>query len=128
MGCTNSMPPGKPGRWKTWRNGDGMTATIRAHLKKYHQKEWESAVVGQQLKAWEECAGMAGPAPTRQHREPFTLKGFHHRLVKWIVVDDQVCNIISFRYSMLLTITICSQLMSSTVPSFVTCCSMAQII
>ena len=56
------------------------------------------------------------------------LKGFHHRLVKWIVVDDQVCNIISFRYSMLLTITICSQLMSLTVPSFMTCCSMAQII
>ena len=91
------MPPGKPGRWQIWKNGDGMTATIRAHLHKYHQKEWQDTVISKQLKAWDEQAGMAGPTPTRRHREPFTLKGFHYRLVKWIVANDQVRDVSLFQ-------------------------------
>lgn len=122
MGCTISMPPGKPGRWQTWKNSDGMTTTIRAHLQKFHQKEWQDVVVGKQLKAWEEQASMTGPAPTRQHREPFTLRGFHDRLVRWIVVDDQVRETSSLFESStgLTSINICSQSMSSIVLNFVT--------
>lgn len=68
-----------------------MTVTIREHLKGCHEKQWREIVVARRLKGWEELSGLAGPAATRQHHEPFTIRGFQHRLVKWIVEDDQVC-------------------------------------
>ncbi|KZT63066.1 hypothetical protein DAEQUDRAFT_742139 [Daedalea quercina L-15889] len=87
------MPSGKPGKWQVWKNCVGMTKTIWDHLKLYHTKDWCEAVVVHKFKGWEELASITGPAPTRRHHEPFTLEGLHWCLVKWIVADDQLINV-----------------------------------
>ena len=114
------MPAGQHGIWHVWKNTEGMTVAIREHLKGYHEKQWRETVVAQRLKGWEELSGMAGPAPTRRHHEPFTVRGFQRRLVKWIVEDDQVCCLI---FSLLLLLLSYSQ---SNIPAY-PCCRVPSI-
>jgi hypothetical protein len=67
---------------------------IRAHLRKYHGDDYRDAVISEQLKGWRTIDGTTSTLHTAsQEREPFSLEGFYERLVSWVVVDDQVCDI-----------------------------------
>lgn len=65
---------------------------IREHLQMKHWKIYCELVVSEKLKGWEVAAqNPIGPQPQAASKhELFLLEGFYTRLVKWIVVDDQV--------------------------------------
>lgn len=81
-----------------WANEGGRAFRIREHLQKHHTKEWEDTVIEEKLKGWEEIvsnrksdAREGGEAtPVNYSDGGFSLEGFIRRLVRWIVVDDQV--------------------------------------
>jgi hypothetical protein len=74
-------------------NGDGVVSNIRKHLRSHHNKEWKLSCIALKLPNWEAYAvemegsdGVVLPVD----KDEWTLDGFLERLIKWIVVDDQV--------------------------------------
>lgn len=78
--------------WKCWKNGDGVVTTIRKHLKGAHSEEYKRVCKLLNLKHSDKPADAMPNESTRN--EPFNLKEWLRRLVKWIVVDDQSINIV----------------------------------
>lgn len=85
-----------------------MQVTIREHLVKYHYSAWREEVIRNELKGYENLCGPTSPTSTasknaktsRPKSYPpgsFTLDGFILRLVRWLVVDDQVSLILCVR-------------------------------
>jgi hypothetical protein len=74
--------------WRTWKNGDSFTGTFRTHLKACHLDEYESIVRLLKLKHAAELDNLDG-SPLVDNG-PFQLKEWIRRLIKWVVVDDQV--------------------------------------
>lgn len=74
--------------WKCWKNADGVVTTIRRHLKGTHSEEYERVCKLFNLKHSDK------PTDTMMDKsaasELFNLEEWLRRLVKWIVVDDQV--------------------------------------
>jgi len=62
-----------------------MTSCYRRHLQGYHEEEWSEGCKSENLKPSQSLPSKG----TKQ--APFTVEGFHHLLLKWIAVDDQVC-------------------------------------
>lgn len=82
----------------TWSNSAGQNENIRQHLRHIHQSAWEEIVKIKKLKNWDkivtlEEAKVSSSELVDRVQEPFTLEGFYERLVRWIVVDDQVCHL-----------------------------------
>ena len=59
----------------------------------HHGKAWREVVVLNKLKGWET---IDLPINGKNHREPFSLEGFYQRLVRWVSVDDQVCEKVQY--------------------------------
>ena len=63
-------------------------------MKKHHFVEWTATVLHEKLKDWEKIrksnTSAGSPAGNNQPQEPFTMEGFLERLLRWVVVDDQV--------------------------------------
>ena len=73
--------------WQVWKNCDGVVTTLRTHLKKKHEDIYE----GYRRTGTLETA-------LRQHMgahidEPFHLDGLLERILRWMVIDDQVSSI-----------------------------------
>lgn len=75
---------------------DGVTTTIRNHLRTRHSVEYDKIVHTLKLKHSNEVPGLALTTPSRSHAHKFDLDTWHQLLIKWIVTDDQVCVIIRF--------------------------------
>lgn len=100
IGCQSNSSVVYSENWqKPWTNGGGgIASTVRTHLQKHHDPEWSRLVTKNKLKGWDSPKA-TGPGSSRigsdgtQHdsaKTPFTVEGFLERLVRWIVVDDQV--------------------------------------
>ncbi|KAG5637369.1 hypothetical protein H0H81_004794 [Sphagnurus paluster] len=78
--------------WKTWSNCDGVTGTIRAHLKdpniSQHLPIYLGITKALSLKHHDDEIPRDGP------RETFKAEAWLEWLVRWIVVDDQACYMI----------------------------------
>jgi hypothetical protein len=90
-------------RNKSRRFTNGVTTAMRRHLRSEHMREWLVSCVSLKLKGWEEKAAELRKLPAQAEDSDLTrsvltaiqpawsLKGFLDLLIKWIVVDDQVC-------------------------------------
>jgi hypothetical protein len=72
--------------WKVWKNGAGVTATIRRHLIQNHSEIYNKVSKIANLKH-ASSDSHTNPSSTK---EPFTVEGWLSRLMKRVVVDDQV--------------------------------------
>jgi hypothetical protein len=73
--------------WKCWKNADGIVTMIRKHLKGTHSEEYKHVCNLLKLKHADKPTDSM---PNKSTSEPFNLEEWLRRLVKWIVVDDQV--------------------------------------
>ncbi|KAG5638572.1 hypothetical protein H0H81_011918 [Sphagnurus paluster] len=78
--------------WKTWSNCDGVTGTVRTHLK--------DPTIPQHLLIYQGIMKFLGlkhnddKVPQDTPQEQFTTEAWLDRLVRWIVVDDQSLNVV----------------------------------
>ena len=74
-------------KWKAYKNCDGIVTTLRTHLRNQHETIYKGYL---QTGAWETeaCKHKGGDID-----EPFHLAGFLERLLRWMVIDDQVRSI-----------------------------------
>jgi hypothetical protein len=61
----------------------------------YHNKEWKLSCISLKLPNWEKYsteieAGTKNVSTEVESKGEWSLEGFLERLIKWIVVDDQV--------------------------------------
>lgn len=84
--------------WQVWKNTDGVTTTLRTHLKQQHGEEYERIASALKLKHADNSTHPT-LSVSRPHG-PFELEEWIKLLIKWIVVDDQVCYPISSRSGM----------------------------
>jgi hypothetical protein len=86
--------------WQVYRNTDGITTTLRNHLKLRHSEEYERVVLCLKLKHSNE---FDNPMPTvssdSSPRGPFTIDKWIMLMIRWIVTDDQVCFVVYFPVS-----------------------------
>ena len=80
-------------KWQAYKNCDGVVTTLRTHMMNKHNDEYEGYL---RTDAWE--------AALRQHKgghtkESFCLAGFFERLIRWMVIDDQVSIMFIFSLS-----------------------------
>lgn len=73
--------------WTPLKVNRGLSSTARRHVAKTHKREYEITrrVLG--------CPALRSAASSTvqcHNKEPFTEEGFMSRLIRWIVVDDQV--------------------------------------
>lgn len=79
--------------WRTWKNSHGVTSAVRTHLKKYHEATYCAVVRAEKLKGWERLDSTRrtdSESVSASPPKPFSLDEFNRKLVRWIVVDDQV--------------------------------------
>jgi hypothetical protein len=81
--------------WNTWQNVDGFTRTFRLHLQHTHLEEYERVVRTLRLKHYEELEDSTEAAVSTSDG-PFHVDEWVRRLIKWVVVDDQVRSVSSF--------------------------------
>lgn len=72
--------------WKVWKNGAGVTGTIRRHLTQNHLEIYNKVSKIANLKHSTDNPTTS----TDTTKEPFTIERWLSRLMKWVVVDDQV--------------------------------------
>jgi hypothetical protein len=77
--------------WFPYKNVDGVTSTLRNHLKSRHNDEFETVVHTLKLKHSNEVPGPTLTTPSRSCAPKFDLNTWHQLLIKWIITDDQVC-------------------------------------
>ena len=75
--------------WKVYKIGDGVVSTLRNHLRTQHQAIYEGYL---RTEAWE--IEQRTHKATHTDNEPFHLAGFFERLLRWMVVDDQVSSVL----------------------------------
>jgi hypothetical protein len=75
---------------------DGITTTIRNHLKTRHGPEYDKIVHTLKLKHSDEVPGLTLATPSRSRAPKFELNIWLQLLIEWIVTDDQVCALVSF--------------------------------
>jgi hypothetical protein len=75
---------------------DGITTTIRNHLKTHHSAEYDKIVHTLKLKHSNEVPGLTLTTPSRSCAPKFDLNTWNQLLIKWIVTDDQVCIVVQF--------------------------------
>ena len=73
-----------------YKNTDGVTTTIRLHLKQRHSEEYEKVVSLLKLKHSDDLDHPSvRTAPS--HQGPFELDEWVRLMIRWIITDDQVC-------------------------------------
>jgi hypothetical protein len=87
--------------WKCWKNVDGVVTTIRKHLKGAHSEEYECVCKLFNLKHSDKH--IISTTDESAGNEPFNFREWLMRLVKWIVVDDQVFRTFFIRHAQFLT-------------------------
>ena len=80
-------------QWRVWKNTDSITTTLRTHLKSQHLEEYEQVISKLKLKHANE---VGNPAPHAEQllvedNGQFDLDTWVKLLIRWVVVDDQVC-------------------------------------
>jgi len=70
---------------KPWRNGDGITTTLRRHFEKIHGQDYLDIVRQLRLRPDSDSK-----TPLEDGLEPFLLDQWIELLADWIAVDDQV--------------------------------------
>ena len=73
--------------WQAYKNCDGVVTTLRTHLRNKHEDIYEGYL---RTGIW---AAVLRPHQGTHTDEPFHLAGFFVRLLRWIVIDDQVSGI-----------------------------------
>jgi hypothetical protein len=76
---------------KPWKNGDGITTTLRRHLETKHSQDYLDIVDRLRLRS-----GLHNLTTPENDDEPFSLDRWVELLADWIVVDDQVCPLLYF--------------------------------
>jgi hypothetical protein len=72
-----------------YKNTDGITTTLRTHLKQHHSEEYEKVISLLELKHSGDLDHPTVPtAPS--HQGPFELDEWIRLLIRWIVTDNQV--------------------------------------
>lgn len=72
-----------------YKNTDGITTTLRSHLKQRHNEEYEKVVSLLKLKHSGNLGHSLVPT-TPSHQGPFELDEWIRLMIRWIVTDDQV--------------------------------------
>jgi len=72
-----------------YKNTDGITTTLRSHLKQHHNEEYEKVVSLLKLKHSGNLGHSLVPT-TPSHQGPFELDEWIRLMIRWIVTDDQV--------------------------------------
>ncbi|KAI0279990.1 hypothetical protein BGY98DRAFT_1095762 [Russula aff. rugulosa BPL654] len=73
---------------------DGITTTIRNHLKTRHIAEYDKIVHTLRLKNSDEVPGLTLTTPSRSRAPKFDLNTWYQLLIEWIVTDDQATNVV----------------------------------
>ncbi|KAF8505585.1 hypothetical protein F5888DRAFT_451121 [Russula emetica] len=74
--------------WQVYKNTDGITTTMRNHLKRRHSEEYERVVSLLKLK---HSNDVDHPMPAASSPDgPFNLDEWIRLMIRWIVTDDQV--------------------------------------
>jgi hypothetical protein len=82
--------------WQVYKNIDGITTTMRTHLKLRHSREYERVVSLLKLKHSSE---VDHPMPVASSSGgPFNLDEWIRLMIRWIVTDDRVRLAIIFQY------------------------------
>jgi hypothetical protein len=76
--------------WYPYKNVDGITTTLRNHLKACHGAKYNKIVQTLKLKHSSETPGHTLMTPFKSRTSKFDLTVWHQLLIKWIVMDDQV--------------------------------------
>jgi hypothetical protein len=84
--------------WYPYKNVDGITTSIRNHLKSHHSAEYDKIVRTLKLKHSDEAAGPILATPSRSRASKFDINEWNRMLIKWIVVDDQVDDLVYVLY------------------------------
>jgi hypothetical protein len=82
--------------WHPYKNVDGITTTIRNHLKTHHSAEYDKIVHTLKLKHSNEVPGRTLTTPSRSRAPKFDLNTWNQLLIQWIVSDDQVRVVVRF--------------------------------
>ena len=82
--------------WHAYKNVDGITTTIRNHLKTHHGAKYSKIVCTLKLKHSDEVPRQTLTTPSRSRAPRFDLNTWHQLLIEWIVSDDQVCDSVLF--------------------------------
>jgi hypothetical protein len=77
---------------KPWKNGDGITTTLRRHFEIKHGQDYLDVVDKLQLRP--DLHNLTVP---EDDGEPFLLDRWIELLADWIVVDDQVRALLYFK-------------------------------
>jgi hypothetical protein len=85
-------PNGGIREWRVYKNTDGVTTTIRKHLRGEHGKEYERVTAALGLKHADLRIDQPAVRAASTHAGPFVLEEWIKLLIRWIVIDDQVCN------------------------------------
>lgn len=81
-------------KWRAWKNSDGVTGNIRRHLRKDHGDSYWVTVRREKLKGWNTPPDIS---PLQDEaREPFNIIEFRNKLVRFVVINDQVCFTLSW--------------------------------
>jgi hypothetical protein len=76
--------------WHPYKNVDGITTTLRNHLKAHHGPEYNKIVQTLKLKHSSETPCLTITTPSKSRAAKFDLTVWHQLLIKWVVMDDQV--------------------------------------
>ena len=78
-----------------------MTSCYHHHFQGYNEEEWSKACKSENL----ELSWQSLPSKDASGRQaPFMVERFHHLLLKWIAVDDQVVSLATAVVAWVLTI------------------------
>lgn len=72
-----------------YKNTDGITTTLRTHLKQHHSEVYEKVVSVLKLKHSDDLDHPTVPT-TPSDQGPFELDEWIGLMIRWIVTDDQV--------------------------------------
>jgi hypothetical protein len=89
------VPKREHREWQVYKNVDGITTTMRSHLKLQHSEEYERIVSLLKLKHSNEVDHPMSAASSSPG--PFNLDEWIRLMIGWIVTDDQVSLAIIFQ-------------------------------
>jgi hypothetical protein len=102
-----------------WKNASGVTGSVRTHLREKHESIYWNTVRTLGLKYAD-----TGASGNQSAKEEYSAEEWVRLLMRWVVVDDQVC--ISCLFYSASDFHITSQSMLSTAKNFVTSYSLVE--
>lgn len=77
-------------RWQVFKVNRGLSSTARRHLRDKHTCKYQATRSAMGLPSLHSALETTSPDNEQPEQELFTMDGFLQRLVRWVVVDDQV--------------------------------------